>query len=71
MVGNRSIRRVHPTARDEVIQSAFRHGLLLLGCGESAVRFCPPLCISAEQVETAIRIVDTVLTERPTAKLAV
>ena len=28
-------------------------GLLLLGCGESAVRFCPPLCITAEQVETA------------------
>lgn len=57
--------------RDEVIQSAFRHGLLLLGCGESAVRFCPPLCLHAEQVETAVRIVDTVLTERRTAKLTV
>jgi 4-aminobutyrate aminotransferase len=50
--------------RDEVVQSAFRHGLLLLGCGESAVRFCPPLCVSAEQVETALRIVETVLSER-------
>ncbi len=57
--------------RDEVIQAAFRHGLLLLSCGESAVRFCPPLCISAEQVETAIRIVDSVLSERRTAALAV
>ena len=57
--------------RDEVVQSAFRHGLLLLGCGESAVRFCPPLCITAEQVETAIRIVDTVLTEQRSATLAV
>ncbi len=57
--------------RDEVIQSAFRRGLLLLGCGESAVRFCPPLCISAEQVRTAIDIVDTVLAERRTATLAV
>lgn len=57
--------------RDEVIQSAFRHGLLLLGCGESAVRFCPPLCISAEQIETAIRIVDVVLSECRSAKLAV
>jgi 4-aminobutyrate aminotransferase len=52
------------TRRDEVVQSAFRHGLLLLGCGESAVRFCPPLCVSAEQVETALRIVETVLSER-------
>jgi 4-aminobutyrate aminotransferase len=59
------------TLRDDVIQSAFRHGLLLLGCGECAVRFCPPLCISAEQVETAIRIVDSVLSERRTAALAV
>jgi 4-aminobutyrate aminotransferase len=57
--------------RDEVVQSAFRHGLLLLGCGESAVRFCPPLCITAEQVETAVRIVDTVLTEHRAASLAV
>jgi 4-aminobutyrate aminotransferase len=57
--------------RDDVIQAAFRHGLLLLGCGECAVRFCPPLCISAEQVETAIRIVDSVLSERRTAALAV
>ncbi len=53
--------------RDAVVQSAFRHGLLLLGCGESAVRFCPPLCISAEQVEIAVRILDTVLTERRTS----
>ncbi|HEY7311419.1 MAG TPA: acetyl ornithine aminotransferase family protein [Gemmataceae bacterium] len=57
--------------RDEVVQSAFRHGLLLLGCGESAVRFCPPLCITAEQVETAVRIVDSVLTEHRAASLAV
>jgi 4-aminobutyrate aminotransferase len=60
-----------PALRDEVVQSAFHHGLLLLGCGESAVRFCPPLCITAEQVETAIRIVDTVLTEQRSAELAV
>ncbi len=57
--------------RDEVVQSAFRHGLLLLGCGESAVRFCPPLCITAEQVVTAVRILDTVLTERRSTALAV
>ena len=47
--------------RDELVQAAFRQGLLLLGCGESAIRFCPPLCISAAQVETALRILDTIL----------
>ena len=62
-----------PHLRDAVVDAAFRHGLLLLGCGESAVRFCPPLCVTAEQVETAVRVVDEVLTataaDRP--KLAV
>ena len=52
-------------------QAAFRRGLLLLGCGDSAIRFCPPLCITAEQVETALRILDTVLTPAVVEKLAV
>src|SRR4051794_22269302 len=40
--------------RDDVVQAAFHKGLLLLGCGESAIRFCPPLCITAEQVSKAL-----------------
>jgi 4-aminobutyrate aminotransferase len=47
--------------REKVIQGAFRRGLLLLGCGETAVRFCPPLCVTAEQVETCLRVLDGVL----------
>ena len=47
--------------RDEVIQSAFRRGLLLLGCGERGLRFCPPLCVTATQVEAALIILDQVL----------
>ena len=55
-------------AREKVIQTAFRRGLLLLGCGESAIRFCPPLCVSAAQVETALAILDGVLgSVEPTA----
>jgi 4-aminobutyrate aminotransferase len=60
-----------PVLRDQVIQAAFQRGLLLLGCGESAVRFCPPLCVTAEQVETALRILAEVLAERKPEKLAV
>ena len=47
--------------RSQVIQAAFQHGLLLLGCGETAIRFCPPLCVTAEQVETCLRVLDGVL----------
>jgi 4-aminobutyrate aminotransferase len=50
-----------PALREKVIQAAFQRGLLLLGCGETAIRFCPPLCISAAQVETALTILDGVL----------
>ena len=53
-----------PARRDEVIQAAFRHGLLLLGCGECAIRFCPPLCIDARQIETALSILAAVLRDR-------
>lgn len=52
-----------PALRDAVVQTAFHRGLLLLGCGESAVRFCPPLCITAEQVETALGLLGRVLAE--------
>ena len=47
--------------RDAIVQDAFERGLLLLGCGESAIRFCPPLCVSAEQVDTALGILGDVL----------
>ncbi len=59
-----------PQLREAIVQAAFRKGLLLLGCGESAIRFCPPLCITAEQVDTALQILGTVLSDRPTPVLA-
>ena len=49
--------------RDRVIELAFHRGLLLLGCGERALRFCPPLCVTAEQIETALAILNDVLCE--------
>ena len=36
-----------PDLRDRIIDLAFRRGLLLLPCGPSTVRFCPPLCLTA------------------------
>jgi 4-aminobutyrate aminotransferase len=60
-----------PILRDQVVQTAFRNGLLLLGCGEAAVRFCPPLCVTAEQVEKAVELLDMVLAERRSESLAV
>ncbi len=59
------------TLRDDLVQAAFREGLLLLGCGESAIRFCPPLCVNAAQVEKALGLLDNVLAARTAQKVAV
>ncbi|MER3491993.1 MAG: aspartate aminotransferase family protein [Mastigocladus sp. ERB_26_2] len=49
--------------RDPILQAAFLRGLLLLGCGKAAIRFCPPLVIDSDQVETALEIFASVLAE--------
>jgi 4-aminobutyrate aminotransferase len=63
--------RPDPALRDDLVQAAFRRGLLLLGCGESGIRFCPPLCITADQIDTALRLFAVVLTAATEEKLAV
>jgi 4-aminobutyrate aminotransferase len=47
---------------DQVIQMAFQKGILLLPCGESVIRFSPPLVITAEQIDRGMAILDEVLT---------
>jgi 4-aminobutyrate aminotransferase len=42
--------------RDRLVLDCFRRGLLLLGCGDRTLRFCPPLCITSQQVAIALRI---------------
>jgi len=42
--------------RDRVMRRCFENGLLLLGCGESTLRFCPPLIVSEKEVATAVEI---------------
>jgi 4-aminobutyrate aminotransferase len=52
-----------PELRDQIIDRAFHRGLLLLPCGASTIRFCPPLCVTARQVGIAVAIVDGVMGE--------
>jgi len=49
--------------RDAVVTAAFNRGLLLLGAGRNTIRFSPPLVLSREQADTAIRIFDEALGE--------
>ena len=50
-----------PRLRDEVVRRCFESGLLLLGCGESTVRMCPPLIVSAAEVDVAVKIFGAVI----------
>jgi 4-aminobutyrate aminotransferase len=49
--------------RDQVMFKCFDQGLLLLSCGESTIRFCPPLIVQRDKVDIAAEIFDGVLTE--------
>jgi len=51
-----------PDLRDQIIEEAFQSGLLLLPCGLSTVRFCPPLCLTKRQVEIGIALFDAAVT---------
>ena len=52
----------HPVA-EAVQEEAFRLGLLTLECGESSLRFSPPLIVSEDEVDTAIELFDAALHE--------
>jgi len=42
--------------RGEIIRKAFEKGLLILGCGENSVRFCPALTVSADEIDVCLEI---------------
>jgi 4-aminobutyrate aminotransferase len=52
-----------PEIPRELVQRAFRKGLLLLGAGKSSLRLAPPLVVDEYDVDTALRIIDECLTE--------
>lgn len=50
-----------PQLRDAIVDASFYKGLLLLGCGESSIRFCPPLIATQADIDTAIGVLSSVL----------
>jgi 4-aminobutyrate aminotransferase len=54
---------LNPNLRNQLVDRAFYKGLLLLGCGKAAIRFCPPLVIDSEQIHMALEILTKLLEE--------
>lgn len=63
LVRDRQTKERATRERDEVVNAAFRHGLLILGAGKNAVRFSPPLVLTRDQADAAISIFDQALTD--------
>jgi 4-aminobutyrate aminotransferase len=48
---------------DQYINRAYENGLLLLSCGQSTVRFMPPLSVTMAEIDEAVAILDATLAE--------
>jgi 4-aminobutyrate aminotransferase len=63
LVRDRQTKERAQKERDAVVTACFNRGLLLLGAGSSAIRFSPPLVLTREEADTAVRLFDESLTE--------
>lgn len=61
IVKDKKTKEPFPEAKNKIISEAFKKGLLLLGCGESVIRLCPPLIITEEEANIAINIIYDVI----------
>jgi len=62
LVKDRQTKEMAPELRDQVIQEAYRRGLLILGCGPCTIRFMPALNVPAALIDEALEIFDEALT---------
>jgi 4-aminobutyrate aminotransferase len=44
--------------RDKIVDLAFERGLLIMGCGKSALRIAPPLCITRDEMAEGLRLIE-------------
>ncbi|XSG77862.1 acetyl ornithine aminotransferase family protein [Herpetosiphon llansteffanensis] len=51
----------HGELSNAVMEESFRRGMLLLTCGKSTIRFCPPLVLTKDQVDEGINLLNDTL----------
>ncbi len=55
-VRDRQTKEYAEKLRDQIVDNAFKRGLLMLGCGKSTIRFSPPLSVTRSEVDEALEI---------------
>jgi 4-aminobutyrate aminotransferase len=63
LVKDKATREPATALRNRVETIAFEKGLMVLGCGETSLRLCPPLIVSKEEATVALDILEESLTE--------
>ena len=49
--------------RSSVIRKSFEKGLLMLGCGETSIRFCPALTVTSDEIDVCLSIFEEAIRE--------
>lgn len=69
-IKNQGTKKHAEALRDRIVNIAFEHGLLLLGCGKSVIRISPPLCTTVGEIEEAFEIFETAIAQAEDEKHA-
>jgi 4-aminobutyrate aminotransferase len=43
---------------NRIVDLAFERGLVLLSCGKSVIRITPPLCITKDEIDEGLKVLD-------------
>jgi len=61
LVKDKATREPAPALRNRVETLAFERGLMILGCGETSIRLCPPLVVNEYEANVALDILEDAL----------
>jgi 4-aminobutyrate aminotransferase len=63
LVKDKTTREPVSSLRNRVETLAFEHGLMILGCGETSIRLCPPLIVNEQEASVALDILEDALSQ--------
>jgi len=67
LVTDRGSRTPARALTEALIKRAYHNGLMLLSCGQSTVRFMPPLLVSTGEIDEGMRLLEASLVEAQAA----